>query len=246
MNGTWEDEAENWIAWTRSPQHDVYRVYSPAFFDEMVPDPSGLTLEVGCGEGRVTRDLRDRGHEVVGLDPSPTLVKAAQHADVAGTYVNGNGEFQPFGEGTFEVVVAYNSLQNVDDLTKTIREIARVLKPSGKLCACIAHPASDAGRFQGAEATAPFVINGSYYGPRRIDEKVEQGGLEMTFHGWAYSLEEYTRALEQSGLAIDLIREPRPSDAAVARRPSLARWQRLPLFMFFRAEKRAGSPPESP
>jgi SAM-dependent methyltransferase len=135
-------------------------------------------------------------------------------------------------------VVAYNSLQNVDDLPRTVGEIARVLEPSGKLCAVIAHPASDAGRFQGAEPDAPFVINGSYYGPRRIDEKVEQGGLEITFHGWAYSLEEYIRALEQSGLAIDLIREPRPSDDAVRQRPSLARWQRLPLFLCFRATKR--------
>jgi hypothetical protein len=82
-----------------------------------------------------------------------------------------------------------------------------------------------------------IYVKDSYYGPRRIDEKIEQGGLEITFHGWAYSLEEYARAWEANGFVIDLLREPRPSDEAVARRPSLARWQRLPLFLFFRAKK---------
>ncbi|MDQ3981683.1 MAG: hypothetical protein M3271_03265 [Actinomycetota bacterium] len=81
----------------------------------------------------------------------------------------------------------------------------------------------------------------SYYGPRRVDETVEQAGIRMTFHGWAYSLEEYVRAFEDAGLVVDLMREPRPREAGAERRPALDRWRRLPLFLFVRASKLAGS-----
>lgn len=238
MSETWGDEAENWIRWARTPGHDVYSVYSPSFFDEIVPSPSGLVLEIGCGEGRVARDLKSLGHEVVGLDPSPVLVRHAQEMDVEGCYVIAPGEQLPFADGIFDLVIAYNSLQNVKDLPRTVAEVERVLKAYGRFCICIAHPMSDAGRFESAESDAHFVIKGSYYGPRRVDEKMERDGLEITFHGLAYSLEEYARALEDSGFVIELLREPRPNQDDEAQRPSLAQWRRLPLFLFMRAVKR--------
>src|SRR6266446_3445638 len=63
----WEKQANNWAAWART-EFDAYWKYSPAFF-ELVPPPQGRTLEVGCGEGRVTRDLARLGHSVVAIDP---------------------------------------------------------------------------------------------------------------------------------------------------------------------------------
>ena len=54
--------------------------YRDAFF-ALVPAPGAATLEVGCGEGRVARDLVARGHRVTGLDASPTLLRAAAEAD---------------------------------------------------------------------------------------------------------------------------------------------------------------------
>ena len=59
----------------------TYWDYAPAFFDEIVPETVGRTLEVGCGEGRVTRDLRARGHDVYSIDGAPSLVLAAALAD---------------------------------------------------------------------------------------------------------------------------------------------------------------------
>jgi SAM-dependent methyltransferase len=239
MSETWEDEAENWIRWARTPGHDVYGIYSPGFFSEIVPPPSGLALEVGCGEGRVARDLKGLGHEIVGLDPSPTLVAHSRQADPNGTYLIAPGERLPFADSCFDLVIAYNSLQNVADLPSAIAEIGRVLTANGRLCLCIAHPMSDAGRFENDQPDSPFVVKGSYYGPRRVDERVERDGLEITFHGLAYSLEEYARALEETGFLIEVIREPRPDDEAVQSRPALNQWRRLPLFLFIRGLKRA-------
>ena len=237
MSTEWEAEAENWVLWARTPGHDVYGLYAPNFFEELVPEPAASVLEIGCGEGRVVRDLVAQGHRVVGLDPSPTLASHARLADDRSSYVIGLGETLPFSDGAFGIVIAYNSLQNVKDLPRVVGEAARVLAPNGRFCACISHPMTDfPNRFESRDPSSPFVIT-SYYGPRRVEDSVERAGIQMNFHGWAYSLEEYMRAFEQAGFVIDLMREPRLSEAPVER-PSLARWRRLPMFLFIRASKR--------
>ena len=81
-----EERAQGWLAWARTPGHDAYWRYRDAFF-ALVPAPGAATLEVGCGEGRVARDLVARGHRVTALDASPTLLRAAAEADPASRYV---------------------------------------------------------------------------------------------------------------------------------------------------------------
>jgi hypothetical protein len=128
-------------------------------------------------------------------------------------------------------VVAYNSLMDVQDMPGALREAARVLRPRGHLCACVTHPLNDAGRFAAHEHDAPFVIGGSYLESRRFEGHFEHDGLEMTFRGWSYSLETYSRALEGAHLCIEALREPPVPDPA----PDERRWQRVPMFLMFRA-----------
>src|ERR671935_2225234 len=124
-----EDRAQGWLAWARTPGHDAYWTYRDAFF-ALVSTPSRATLEVGCGEGRVSRDLVARGHRVTGLDASPTLLRAAAEADPASRYVEGAAEALPFPDAAFDLVVAYNSLMDVADMPAAVREAARVLAPA--------------------------------------------------------------------------------------------------------------------
>ena len=65
---SWEWQAEDWARWARTPGHDSDWVFRDLFFDAIAPTPGRLTLEVGCGEGRVARDLAQRGHTVVAAD----------------------------------------------------------------------------------------------------------------------------------------------------------------------------------
>jgi SAM-dependent methyltransferase len=233
---SWEDEARNWLAWARTPGHDAYWDYSPRF-SELVPQPGRATLEVGCGEGRVARDLAGRGHRVTAVDSSPTLLEAAREAQPDAEFHLADAADLPFADETFDLVVAYNSLMDIEDMPGAVQEAARVLTPDGRFCACVTHPLADAGRFSAHEADAPFVVSGSYFGRRRFDEAFERRGLRMTFKGWCYPLEEYARAFEDAGLAIEALREPRQRDEVVASDPPEARWQRLPMFLFLRLRR---------
>jgi SAM-dependent methyltransferase len=238
--GTWEAEAENWVRWARTPGHDVYWEYAPGFFDQIVPAPGRGTLEVGCGEGRVARDLAARGHTVTAVDSSPTLLRHAHTADPRGTYLLADAADLPFADDSFDIVVAYNSLMDIDDLDGAVAEAGRVLEPGGVLCVCVTHPLNDAGAFATADADAQFVIGDSYLGRRRFDATFERDGLTMTFHGWSYPLAAYTAAMEAARFAIDRVREPETPASLVDRDPSLARWRRVPMFLWFRGVAATG------
>ena len=228
----WEDRAAGWLAWARTPRHDAYWDYREAFFG-LLPETHRRTLEVGCGEGRVARDVPDRGYRVTGLDASPTLVAEARSADAGGDYVVGTAETLPFAAGSFDLVVAYNSLMDVADMPEAVAEAARVLEDGGRFCACVVHPIIDAGRWEDEDRTR-FVIEPSYFDEREYETTFERDGLVFTFRSRRYTLESYARALADAGLLIEALRVPAPPAAARRRLPYQAR---IPLFLMWRAVK---------
>lgn len=229
MSTGWEDRAQQWLAWARSPGFDFYWAARDAFF-ALVPAalPGERTLEVGCGEGRVSRDLAARGHRVTGIDASPTLVAAAAAAHPGGDYRVATAEALPFEPASFGLVVAYNVLMDVADMAGAVAEAARVLRPGGHLCCCVTHPFADAG---GWEDDA-FVVRDSYLGGGRFDDVLERGGLTMRFDGERHALSGYFAALEAAGLAVEALREPAGE----------GRWARMPMFLMFRAATRGREP----
>lgn len=234
---SWAEQAENWIAWTRTGD-DGYTAYNASFF-ELLPPPAGRTIEIGCGEGRVARDLRRLGHDVVGVDAVPRLVRAAAEADPGGQYVVADASELPFEAASFDLAVAYNSLMDIeDDMSVAVREAWRVLRPGSRFCICVTHPVNDAGRFEPDTADGIFVMD-VYRGRRRYDEVWERDGVAMRFVGWCYPLESYTRALEDAGFVIEAIREPVPSAERLATKPRAARRLRIPNFLMLRALKPA-------
>jgi ubiquinone/menaquinone biosynthesis C-methylase UbiE len=109
--------------------------------DALDIDPSDHILDLGYGHGRSLAELADRastGH-VVGADPSELMVEiAAQRngalikADRVDVVLAGV-ESLPFPEGFFDKVLCVHVLYFWKDLDAPMREIARVLKPSGRL-----------------------------------------------------------------------------------------------------------------
>lgn len=230
----WEQHAASWLQWARTPGHDAYWYYRDGFFDHVVPAPGRATLELGCGEGRVARDLAARGHRVAGVDLSATLVAAASAADPGGSYLVADGAALPFPPEAFDQVVAYNSLMDIEDLAGAVGEVGRVLRPGGTCSISVTHPLSDVGRFTD---TGTFVVERPYLEAARFEETFERDGLVMTFNGWTHPLRDYADALEAAGLHITRIREPPPEGADDA----YERWRQAPMFLHVRAVKPAGN-----
>ncbi len=233
MSQGFEDRAADWIRFAGAERHDAYWAYRDAFF-ELLPASPATTLEVGYGEGRVPRDLRALGHDVTGLDASPTLVGAARDADPGGTYVVGDALALPFGDGAFDLVVAYNSLIDVEDMPVAVAGAGRVLRPGGcfwPACRIRSRRRASSGR----DARATFVVEGSYLEEAGYELLSDRDGIVFRFASRRFPLESYARALEAVGLAITALREPPLPGAAVGRRT------RIPLFLMWRAVKGTGS-----
>lgn len=237
FNEDWEREAENWARWVRTPGHDSFDQFNGDEFFKLIPPAGRATIDVGCGEGRISRRLKNNGHNVAGIDASPTLIRMAAKADPEGNYQTANAANMPFENEAFDLAVAHNVLMDVDDMVASLVEISRILIPGGLLCICITHPLNDAGSFQSASEDSPFIIEGSYFGRRRLELTVERDDLTMTFTGWCYSLQDYSRALKQAGFVIEEIREPVPPVEITRQVATLAKWRRIPMFMHLLVRK---------
>jgi SAM-dependent methyltransferase len=96
-------------------------------------DPARV-LEVGCGEGELSERLqRSLGVEVIALDQSERMVELTRNRGVHA--VVGDVQQLPFEQRSFDVVVAAWMLYHVPDLDRGLAEIARVLRPEGRLVA---------------------------------------------------------------------------------------------------------------
>lgn len=144
LRDAWEDNAAAWIRWARSREldHHFWRFNGPRFL-ELLPPPGSLTIDVGCGEGRLTRQLAELGYRVTGIESSPTLAAAARESGVDAREADASS--LPVKDGAADLVIAFMSLLNLDDMQRALREVARVLAPGGRFCFAVPHPVNSGG-----------------------------------------------------------------------------------------------------
>lgn len=126
-----------------------------ALVDEIAPRAGQRVLDVATGTGMVAAELlvREPGCTVIGLDQSPEmLARARARFDVSGDAVSGDGadrdvardagrvelvegqaERLPFADASFDALTFTYLLRYVDDPAATVRELARVVRPGGRV-----------------------------------------------------------------------------------------------------------------
>ncbi|HLJ04512.1 MAG TPA: class I SAM-dependent methyltransferase [Solirubrobacteraceae bacterium] len=105
------------------------------------PRPGQRVLDVATGTGMVAVELVRRGRcQVVGLDQSEAMLAGARARLTADpelaslvSFVAGEAEHLPFGDGEFDALTFTYLLRYVDDRAATMRELARVVRPGGRI-----------------------------------------------------------------------------------------------------------------
>lgn len=90
---------------------------------------TGIALDIGCGEGYHTEDLKNIIGEAIGFDVSKKRVKDANR--FGRTCFFADMHYMPFRDNTFDLVYAHEVVEHCADLEKALKEIRRVLKPDG-------------------------------------------------------------------------------------------------------------------
>lgn len=105
-------------------------------FAAQLPDRRPLAgLDVGSGTGRYTPALAQAFGPVIGVEPSARMREVAeeqfQHPDVR--YLAGSAEDIPVPSGSADYALMYLSWAHVQDKPRAVQELARVLRPGGRL-----------------------------------------------------------------------------------------------------------------
>jgi len=111
--------------------------------EEMNPGPGELILDVGCGKAIDGIRLSAKGAKVVGLEPSRVMIARAREflseSNSQIVLAQGIGEDLPFKSHSFGKVMCKGALDHFLSPSKTMEEIARVLKPGGEMIISIAN-----------------------------------------------------------------------------------------------------------
>ena len=214
-DGGWEASAEAWIA-SLGVDGDFTRRYvtDPAVLGRLEGRVFRSALDVGCGEGRFCRILRELGIPTTGVDATRRLVDEAMRCDPAGDYRVGRAEALDFADGSFDLVLSYLSLIDIQGLQEAVGEMARVLESGGTLLivnlASFSTAGAEAGWITAADGTRLHFAVDRYLEERAIPAEWE--GIRIV--NWHRPLSTYLRLLLEQGLRLVDFAEPRPIGGA--------------------------------
>ena len=122
-------------------QRAVYRPEQDAVLDVLAEEPPASVLDVGCGTGQLAHRLRARfGGRVAGCDFSAGMLHEAATRDGRIDWVQGDATRLPFDAGRFDAVVSTQAFHWFPDQDAALAEIARVLRPGGRLVVTVVAP----------------------------------------------------------------------------------------------------------
>lgn len=201
--------------WGTDPQAwaDLAEAHNRPLFEAVLHaagvGPGTRLLDVGCGSGLTLVLAQERGAIPAGLDISPGLLQVARDRLPDADLREGDMEYLPFGDGTFDAVTGVNSFQFAGNPQKALREAARVTRPGGRVVASLfAAPERSQGTVvheamnafippdQAAEH-APYSLSD----PGHLEAALTDAGLHTTGHGevmchWRYqTMDDAVKAL---------------------------------------------------
>jgi len=148
INFNWSKEAaQEWDKrasdWSERSQH----MWDTGSRKQIIPlinkyiKKNQYVLDIGCGDGYGTYKLYQQEYQVTAIDLSQEMVRyAKQRLPASVTVIQGDVNHLPFDNGTFDGLMAINVLEWTESPKNALKELKRVVKPRGFLCASILGP----------------------------------------------------------------------------------------------------------
>jgi len=144
--------------WSEAPERTVaegYPEWAPAYdeaanpiisLDESVVPallaeaPPGRAIDAACGTGRLSAMLAELGHDVVGVDETEEMLARARERVPSGEFRVGSLTSLPLENAAADLAVCSLALTHLSDLRPAVAELARVVRPGGRIVISDVHP----------------------------------------------------------------------------------------------------------
>ena len=229
----WNNSADYYVSKVRDGK-DFWRKYLNApVFTKMVGDVQGLRLlDMACGEGYFSRYYAKAGADVTGIDFSERQIAGAQEEELRTPLgiqyqVADASKMNDIESESFDIVISFMALMDIENYEGAIMQASRVLKPGGRFVFISFHPCfgwsrrgydeeilcrweyrilEDGSREPHYLKIYDYFTNHSYKN-RWKDDEGHEVAVTTLFHR---TLTDYMRALRKNGFVVSQIEEPRP------------------------------------
>jgi len=236
----WETHAGWWIdGFTEGADPEYEEQILPLAARELAG--AQRVLDVGCGDGQISRLATAIGADVVGVDPTWNQIRVAAHRGGGPAYVRSAAGSLPFASASFDAAVACLVFEHIRDVDDAIAEVARVLESGGQFSFFLNHPllqTPNSGWIDDQILDPPE----QYWriGPYLIeDETVEEVEKDVFIPFIHRPLSRYVNALAQAGLVLERMDEPAPPPGFLAKAAEYEAAATIPRLLYLRLRKRA-------
>lgn len=182
-------------------------------------------LDIGSGEGRFCRMLHQDGGLCIGLEPAIELAQSSRGIPV----VRGSGSELPFQSESFDLVIAYLVLIDIEDYRSAIAEASRVLRPGGSFVI------ANLNSFVTSKGQPWQTDDDGFRLHLAVDNYFsEQARREewssISVLNWHRPFEAYVQALLGAQLVLTDFIEAKPTEAVANDFPNMAIHLRVPYF----------------
>ncbi|MCL5090948.1 MAG: class I SAM-dependent methyltransferase [Patescibacteria group bacterium] len=247
---SYDDYAKKWADKLRSGQNLAHKyLEKPAMYSKL-PDLKGKSVIcIGCGTGEECEHLKTLGADrVVGIDISQGLIEVAKKSFPQIEFQIMDMEEITLPEFSFDFAYSSLTLHYVEDWTKTLKSIYKVLKPGGVLLFSTHHPVKWSADVKRGDEKDTFLLGytkfkqkddcevyGDYLNTRKIND-VWFGDFEVSYYH--KPLSSIFKNILDSGFQITDFLEPKAVEEAKTEKVNF--WkihQKIPLFMIFELRK---------
>jgi SAM-dependent methyltransferase len=234
----WEDHADWWIdGFTEGADPEYVEQILPMAREELAG--FDRVLDVGCGDGQISRLLASGGATVVGIDPTWNQIRIAHERGGGAAFVRAGAAELPVADASFDAAVACLVFEHIDDVDGAIAEVARVVRPGGRFSFFLNHPLIQTpGSYWIDDHTVDppeqYWRVGPYLAEQSFVEQVEQGVFIRFVHR---PLSRYLNALADHGLLLERMVEPTPPDGFLARAEEYAAAAAIPRLLYLRLRR---------